>query len=102
MALAEAPATLLRIERGVAYVLFAYDAGLAIDLDQAERRVTAATARPGMPHKHRAPKHFEYRPAPLRVRYPIEPIDELLEWIIIALIALEIALPAIVRLTGAG
>src|SRR5205823_5924468 len=47
--------------------LFAYDAGLAIDLDESERRITALTQRAAIRHKHRAPRYFEYRPAPLRV-----------------------------------
>jgi hypothetical protein len=70
----EAPSAGLRVERGICYALFAYDAGLAIDLDQSERRITAATARAGIPHKHRTPRYFEFRPAPLRVRLAIEPI----------------------------
>jgi hypothetical protein len=75
MALADVPASALHVERGVCYALFAYDAGLGIDLDQAERRVTAATERAGIRPRHRAPKYFEYRPAPLRVRLGMEPIQ---------------------------
>jgi hypothetical protein len=70
----DALTTSLHVDRGVCYALFAYDAGLAIDLDQSERRITAATARAGIPHKHRTPRYFEYRPAPLRVRLAMEPI----------------------------
>jgi len=55
------------VEEGVCYALFAYDAGLAIDLDESERRITALTQRAAIRHKHRAPRYFEYRPAPLRV-----------------------------------
>ena len=55
------------VEEGVCYALFAYDAGLAIDLDESERRITAMTQRAAIRHKHRAPRYFEYRPAPLRV-----------------------------------
>src|SRR6185436_7273047 len=75
MALANVSAPALQVERGVCYALFAYDAGLGIDLDQAERRVTAATERAGIRPRHRAPKYFEYRPAPLRVRLAMEPIQ---------------------------
>src|SRR5207247_2142844 len=51
----------------VCYALFAYDAGLAINLDESERRITALTQRAAIRHKRRAPRYFEYRPAPLRV-----------------------------------
>jgi hypothetical protein len=71
----DAPPASLRVERGVCYALFAYDAGLAIDLDQSERRISAATARAGIPHKHRTPRYFEFRPAPLRVRQATPPLD---------------------------
>jgi len=52
---------------GVCYALFAYDAGLAINLDESERRITALTQRAAIRQKRRAPRYFEYRPAPLRV-----------------------------------
>jgi hypothetical protein len=64
-AVVAAPA--LVVERGACYVLHAYEVALAIDLDQAERRITASTERPQLRHKRRAPRYFEYRPAPLRV-----------------------------------
>src|SRR5436309_5488095 len=66
MALPEAQAEPV-VQEGVCYALFAYDAGLAIDLDASERRITAMTQRAAIRHKHRAPRYFEYRPAPLRV-----------------------------------
>jgi len=55
------------VQEGVCYALFAYDAGLAINLDESERRITALTQRAAIRHKRRAPRYFEYRPAPLRV-----------------------------------
>ncbi len=67
MARLEATAAEPVVQRGVCYALFAYDAGLGIDLDQAERRITALTQRAGIRHRHRAPTYFDYRPAPLRV-----------------------------------
>src|SRR5213596_1209248 len=66
MALPEAHAE-PAVQEGVCYALFAYDAGLAINLDESERRITALTQRAAIRHKHRAPRYFEYRPAPLRV-----------------------------------
>ena len=66
MALPEAHAE-PAVQEGVCYALFAYDAGLAINLDESERRITALTQRAAIRHKRRAPRYFEYRPAPLRV-----------------------------------
>src|SRR5947207_6448545 len=73
MALPEAQAEPL-VEEGVCYALFAYDAGLAINLDESERRITALTQRAAIRHKRRAPRYFEYRPAPLRVTQEREPL----------------------------
>src|SRR5205823_3947915 len=73
MALPEAQAEPV-VEVGVCYALFAYDAGLAINLDESERRITALTQRAAIRHKRRAPRYFEYRPAPLRVTQEREPL----------------------------
>jgi len=64
------------VERGTCYVLFAYDVGFSIDLADAERRITAATARQRarMRHKRRAPHYCEYDPPPLRVTRTVEPV----------------------------
>lgn len=48
-------------------MLFAYDVGGSIDLDAAEKRVTAMTERAPIKHQRRAPKYFEFEPCPLRV-----------------------------------
>jgi len=63
-----------RIERGTCHVLFAHDIGLSVDLNVAERHITDTTQRQTMKHKRRAPRYFEYRPAPLRVTQEIEPL----------------------------
>jgi hypothetical protein len=55
---------------GVCYALFAYDIGLAIDLDACERRIAESASRARIRHRRRAPRYFEYRPAPLRVTAP--------------------------------
>lgn len=57
----------LSIERGTCFVHFAYDVGLAIDLDEAQRRITATKQRAPLPHKRRAPEYFQYQPPPVRV-----------------------------------
>ncbi len=74
MAIATASAPELVVKHGVCYALFAYDAGLAIDLNEAERRIVALTQRASIPHKHRAPKYFDYRPQPVRVTRSMEPV----------------------------
>jgi hypothetical protein len=57
----------IQVTRGVCHALFAYDVGLSINLEEADRRITANKARGIFHHKLRAPQYLEYRPAPLRV-----------------------------------
>lgn len=64
----------VRVEAGTCLALFAYDVGLSVDLDEAQRRITAAKQRGSIRHKRRAPYYFEYQPAPLRVTSEIPPI----------------------------
>ncbi|HVH10320.1 MAG TPA: hypothetical protein VM736_11030 [Gemmatimonadales bacterium] len=64
----------LTVTKGACYPLFAYEVALAIDLDQAERRILAGTERQTVKQKRRAPAFFEYRPAPLRVSVPADPL----------------------------
>lgn len=63
-----------RVEHGVAHVLYAYEVGQLIDLDEAERHITSLTERATIKHKRRAPKYLEYRPAPIRVIQASEPV----------------------------
>jgi hypothetical protein len=65
---------LLTIEKGTCYALFAYDIGAGVNLDEADRRITAAKERARIQHKLRAPQHLEYRPAPLRVMQETPPL----------------------------
>ena len=62
------------VARGTCYVLFAYDVALQVDLDEAQRRVTADSHRGSIRGKRRAPDYFEYQPAPLRVTQTISPL----------------------------
>jgi len=60
----------LRIPEGEAHLLFAFDIGLAIDLDHAERLLTpsgSVEGRESIGGTQRTPEYFEFRPAPLRV-----------------------------------
>jgi hypothetical protein len=54
--------------------MFVYDIAFAINLDEAERRISSAT-RETIKHQRRAPKYFEYRPAPLRVTQNTESVS---------------------------
>src|SRR2546430_8570354 len=49
--------------------------GKAIALDGAGQRIVAGTERQTVKQKRRAPAFFEYRPAPLRVSLPAQPIS---------------------------
>ena len=67
---AQAVTTDLTILRGNCSALFAFDVGFAIDLNHAQRLLgadTGASQREVLKHSRRAPKYFEYQPAPIRV-----------------------------------
>ena len=64
----------LEVKKGLCYALFAYEVGLVIKLDEAERRITAMTERFRLKRTRRAPHYFEYRPAPLRVTLEMDPL----------------------------
>ena len=57
----------ITINKGTCYAMFAYDIGSSINLEQADRHISAQTERSRLRHKARAPQYFEYRPAPLRL-----------------------------------
>jgi hypothetical protein len=65
--------------RGACYVVFAFDIGLSVNLETAERLIREAATR-GTPereairHKRRTPRYFEYRPRPLRLVQPAAPV----------------------------
>ena len=64
----------LTVRKGVCHALFAYDVGLSIELEEADRRITAIKERGSFRHKLRAPQYLGYRPAPLRVTQDAAPI----------------------------
>ncbi len=63
--------------RGLCWVVFAYDIGISIDLARARARLAQADEpslqKEGERHTRRAPKYFEFRPAPVRVTRAVEP-----------------------------
>ena len=62
-----------RIERCTCHSLYVYEIGAAIDLEQAQQRVTDPASRESLPHRRRAPEYFEFQPPPLRVTEMGEP-----------------------------
>ncbi len=64
----------MQFARGCCHVMFAFDVGFAIDLDEANKRLAAGTRKPGIKHTRRSPAYFEYRPLPLRIAVPTQPV----------------------------
>ena len=62
---------------GSCYLLFAYDLGFQIDLEQSERLLSGTSERITIVPRHRAPKHFEYRSKPLRIKQRASPLKVL-------------------------
>lgn len=71
--MAESPST-LEVQGGTCLAVFAFDVGAAIDLDQAEQRWRAGRQRESIRHSRRAPPHFEFKPAPLRLDLDPSPL----------------------------
>lgn len=70
------PAGELVITRGVCSAFFAFDVGFAVDLNEAQRLLSqGAPQRETLKHSRRAPKYFEYQPAPVRVTRPARPVS---------------------------
>ena len=59
--------TVPHLKRGVCYVMFAFELGLSIKLDQAAHRIKQDVERTKFRRNRRAPKYFDYDPPPLRV-----------------------------------
>jgi hypothetical protein len=57
----------LHLSRGACHCIFVYDIAFAIDLIEAEHRVTSSTHREPIKHRRRAPRYFEYHSPPLRI-----------------------------------
>ena len=73
-AAAESAGAELHVERGVCYVLFAFDIGFSVNLDEAERRLAETSERRTIRGKRHAPAWFEYDPPPVRVNLGIAPV----------------------------
>lgn len=63
----------LVVKKGVCYALYAYDVGLSIDLEACKKQIAAWMQNANVRQNRRAPKYFDYRPAPLLVTHFITP-----------------------------
>jgi hypothetical protein len=61
------------ISGGTCLSIFVYDIGFSIDLNETERRLISAK-RETLKHKRRAPKYFEYQPAPIGISQQAVPV----------------------------
>ncbi len=68
------------VTQGTCFALYAYDIGLSIDLERCRKLLSASESQ--LKHNRRAPRYFDYHPAPLVVTQEIRPIgvsDHLVE-----------------------
>ncbi len=63
------------IRDGRCIVVFAYDVGASIRIEEAEQRITATKQRGRIKRKRPAPEYFDYHPLPLRITQEREPIS---------------------------
>lgn len=70
------PEAVLTIHKGESIAMFAFDIAFAIDLDRAAALLSGADAeRASIRSVRRSPAYFDYRPLPIRVTFPITPIE---------------------------
>jgi len=62
------------IVQGSCFIVIAYDIGMQTDLDRCARFLNETTERMAVLARHRAPRHFEYRSRPLRIRQSADPV----------------------------
>lgn len=55
------------LKKGVCYVMFAFELGLSVKLDEAAQRLKQDVERTKFRRNRRAPKYFDYDPPPLRI-----------------------------------
>lgn len=65
----------ISIKNGTAHLYFAYDVGFAINLDEAERRITAPKGRSQIQAKRRVSKYFQLTPSPVWMSTPVEAFE---------------------------
>jgi hypothetical protein len=65
----------LHIQDGRCIVVFAYDVGASIQIDEAQQVITATKERGRIKRKRPAPEYFDFHPPPLRITQELEPIS---------------------------
>ncbi len=68
------PSTTPRLRGAALSILYAFDAGRSIDLEEARRHVRDRIEPSELAHKRYAPTYFQFEPPPLRVVQPSEPL----------------------------
>ena len=63
------------IQDGRCVVVFAYDVGASIQIEEADRLITATKERGRIKRKRPTPEYFDYHPPPLRVTQELEPVS---------------------------
>lgn len=56
-----------QLKRGVCHVMFAFELGLSINLDDAAQRIKQGVERTKFRRDRKAPRYFDYDPPPLRI-----------------------------------
>lgn len=69
----QADPSALVVKKGICHVLYAYDVGMSIDLEKCRTQVAAWMRDAKIRQNRRAPKYFDYRPAPLLLTRDISP-----------------------------
>ncbi|MGP0564474.1 MULTISPECIES: hypothetical protein [unclassified Nitrospina] len=62
----------ISIKNGTAHLYFAYDVGFAINLDEADRHITAPKGRSQIQAKRRVSKYFQLTPSPVWMSTPVD------------------------------
>ncbi|OQW50567.1 MAG: hypothetical protein A4S09_01890 [Proteobacteria bacterium SG_bin7] len=65
----------IEIEKGVAYLYFAYDVGFSIDLNLAQKKIAQITERARIRQNKRSPWYFEFEPAPLKINHSFPELE---------------------------
>lgn len=65
----------IEIEKGVAYLYFAYDVGFSIDLNLAQKKIAQITERAKIRQNKRSPWYFEFEPAPLKINHTLPEVQ---------------------------
>ena len=63
----------LKIKSGVCHALYAYDVGLSIDLEKSKKKLSSGLQAARIRQNRRAPRYFDYRPAPLLITQDFSP-----------------------------